>query len=113
MTDLAEFAESYKVKGAWVYDGANIIDVSKYYDMDSAHQKTVKEAVAKYEWERSRKGIQINNYHCSNYTVYSPKFLAKLEAINSIVAAYRYDESNSMVDYYRTNFYYTIETVGA
>ena len=81
--------------------------------MDSAHQKTVREAVAKYEWERSRKGIQINNYHCSNYTVYSPKFLAKLEEINSIVAAYRYDESNSMVDYYRTNFYYTIETVGA
>ena len=113
MTDLAEFAESYKVKGAWVYDGANTIDVSKYYDMDIAHQKTVREVVAKYEWERSRKGIQINNYHCSNYTVYSPKFLAKLEEINSIVAAYRYDESNSMVDYYRTNFYYTIETVGA
>lgn len=113
MADLAEFAEDYKVKGAWLYTGTEQIFADDYYTMDAAQQKEVREAAAKYEWERSRGGIQINNYHCSNYPVYSQKFLAKLEAINSIVAAYRYDESNGMVDYYSTNFYYTIETVGA
>nr|DAH13057.1 MAG TPA: hypothetical protein [Caudoviricetes sp.] len=113
MADLAEFAEGYEIKGPWFYTGTEQIRTDVYYAMDAAQQKEVREAAAKYEWERSRGGIQINNYHCSNYPVYSQKFLAKLEAINSIVAAYRYDESNGMVDYYSTNFYYTIETVGA
>lgn len=31
-----------------------------------------------------------------------------LKTINNIVAQYRYDESNSMVDYFNTNFYYDI-----
>ncbi len=113
MADLAEFAESYEVKGAWVYTGTEHINTDDYYSMDATQQREVRESVARYEWERSRKGIQINNYHCSNYTVYSPEFLAKLNHIDDIVKAYRYDESNSMVDYFNTNFYYTIETVGA
>ena len=33
-----------------------------------------------------------------------------IKKVNSIISAYRYDESNSMVDYFDTNFYYDIHT---
>ena len=34
--------------------------------------------------------------------------MKKLQAIDSIIAAYRYDNSNGMVDYFDTNFYYDL-----
>lgn len=113
MRNLDEFIADYQIKGTWAYDGIESIHINEFYKMDGEQQEAIRKATAKYEWERSRKGIQINNYHCSSYTEYSPEFLAKLNQIDDIVKAYRYDESNSMVDYFSTNFYYTFETVGA
>lgn len=49
---------------------------------------------------------QINQYHIAKYTEYTPAFLAKLEAVNNIIANYNYDDSNAMVDYFDTNFYW-------
>ena len=37
--------------------------------------------------------------------------LEKIIKINDIITAYRYDASNSMVDYFDTNFYYDINIV--
>ena len=113
MRNLDEFVADYEVKGYWLYTGTERIHTDNYYTMDAAQQKEVREAAAKYEWERSREGIQINNYHCNSYTEYSPEFRAKLNQLDDIVKAFRYDESNGTVDYCNTNFYYTFETVGA
>ena len=54
--------------------------------------------------------VNINQYHIDDYEALTPEFRAKLHKINSIISAYRYDESNSQVDYFDTNFYYDIET---
>lgn len=50
----------------------------------------------------------INQYHIDKYTEYKPVFLDKIKAVAQIIANYRYDDSNSMVDYFDANFYYNI-----
>lgn len=52
----------------------------------------------------------MNQYHLDKYTVYTPQTMEIIKKVNSIINAYRYDESNAMVDYFDTNFYYTIRT---
>ena len=56
------------------------------------------------------KGISINQYHIDKYNEFTPSFLRKLEAVNSIIKSFNYDESNAMVDYFNTNFYWDIDT---
>ena len=50
----------------------------------------------------------MNQYHINSYTEYTPEFIAKINAVNAIIRNYNYDDSNSMVDYFDTNFYYDL-----
>lgn len=50
----------------------------------------------------------VNQYAIDGYTQYTDAFRAKLHAVNNIIRNYRYDNSNSMVDYFDTNFYYDL-----
>lgn len=54
----------------------------------------------------------INQYYITaeRYPEFTSEFLAKLQKVNSIINAYHYDASNSMVDYFDVNFYYNIRT---
>jgi len=54
-------------------------------------------------------GMQINQYAIEKYAgKFSPGFLKKIMAVNDCVNSYRYDDSNAMVDYFNSNFYYSI-----
>lgn len=44
---------------------------------------------------------------------YTEAFRAKLDRINAVLDAYNYDDTNSMVDYFDTNFYRTIKVMAA
>lgn len=46
----------------------------------------------------------INHYHLDKYTGFTAAGLARIRKVLHIIEAYRYDESNSMVDYFNTNF---------
>lgn len=46
-------------------------------------------------------------------TAYTADTLRKLHRVKAIIEAYRYDGTNSMVDYFDTNFYYDLQTVAA
>ena len=67
---------------------------------------------AAINWEKNRysKGQQINHYYIDRYEELTEAFRAKLHKIKAIINAYRWDESNSMVDYFSTNFYLDIDT---
>ena len=64
-----------------------------------------------FEYNRALNGQEVNQHHISKYTEYTTNFANKLKAVNEIIKSYNYDDSNSMVDYFDTNFYYTIKTV--
>lgn len=46
--------------------------------------------------------------YTDRYTTFTDELRAKIELINKIILTYRYDDSNGMVDYFDTNFYYSI-----
>lgn len=56
------------------------------------------------------KSTSLNHYYLDKYTGFTAEGLAKIKKVLAIIEAYRYDESNSMVDYFSTNFYITLYT---
>lgn len=57
----------------------------------------------------TRDGCQINHYHLDSYPAYKGIIETRLHLLKKLIDAYNYDDSNSMVDYFDTNFYYTYE----
>lgn len=83
------------------------VDTQKFYDLSEEEQKRIYDINAKHSWLSERNNT-INQYHLETYTTFTEQFMQKLHKINDIINTYRYDESNSMVDYFDTNFYYDI-----
>lgn len=86
----------------WVYYTKNLDDPAAWADLAAK--------VSAYEINKYSKPQSINHYHIENYHEIGAAFIAKLQKIRDIITAYRYDDSNSMVDYFDTNFYYDIDT---
>jgi hypothetical protein len=106
--ELAEFVDSYRVTGsqAWIYDGSESIHRDRYWAASAEEQERIRTAAAVYEYNRYT--TSESNYNARHDSFLTAAAIKKIAAIDSIVAAYRYDCSNSMVDYYDTNFYYDI-----
>ena len=55
--------------------------------------------------------IQVNHYHLDGYEeegILSKNAVEKLHKLNQIIQSFNWDESNAMVDYFSTNFYYDL-----
>lgn len=115
-----QFAADYRVStsSAWIYyedeDGkSQTIYIDKYYsrEISAEEREKIRISAAVYEYHRAAESeIEVNQYHLDKYTVYAPATLEIIKKVNAIICAYRYDESNAMVDYFNTNFYYSIYT---
>lgn len=73
---------------------------------------TLADRVSAYEVQKYSSSVDINQYYLDSdhYPELVQAFIEKLQTVAAIIGAYRYDESNSMVDYFNTNFYYNIKT---
>lgn len=105
-----QFIDNYCIKYSqyWIYYGENCecIHVDKYFALDGDEQERIRIAAAEREWnERTTKEQDVRLSWVDWLTDATMK---KLQAIDSIIAAYRYDNSNGMVDYFDTNFYYDL-----
>lgn len=115
-----QFAADYRIptSASWIYyedeDGkSQTISISDYYsrEISAEGQEKIRISAAASEYHREAEiENELNQYHLDKYTVYTPQTMEIIKKVNSIINAYRYDESNSMVDYFDTNFYYTICT---
>jgi hypothetical protein len=115
-----QFAADYRIpaSASWIYyeeeDGkGQTISISDYYsrEISAAEQEKIRISAAVYEYHRAAESeIEVNQYHLDKYTIYTPATLEIIKKVNAIICAYRYDESNAMVDYFNTNFYYDIVT---
>ena len=111
-----EFISTYEINTAsyWIdyfNDEGKIenIHIEKYFSLDREDQDKIRIAAAKLEYKKySLSRATINEYYIDRYTNFSASGLAKIQAINNIIKAYRFDESNGMVDYFHTNFYYNL-----
>ena len=117
----ADFVGSYTVKGSfgWVdYTDENgcyrSISVCDFYNLPDELRERIRVDHAKREYSRDyAHRCDINKYYIEKYDGFTPEFLGKMSKVLSIIEAYRYDESNSMVDYFNTNFYISLYTVPA
>lgn len=117
----AEYVVNYKPSCAqsWVYlDASEYMHVEDYFktwnEQACGHDETdtpeIQRRAGEYAYTcATSKGFHnINTYCINKYTEYTPAFLAKVNAVNEIIKNYNYDDSNSMVDYFDTNFYYDL-----
>ena len=115
-----QFAVDYRIptSASWIYyedeDGkSQTMHIEKYYSRETSaeEQERIRIAAAKYAYKREAESENdLNIYHLDKYKVYTAETMEIIKKVNSIISAYRYDESNSMVDYFDTNFYYNIYT---
>lgn len=84
---------------------------SKY---SGEEQQRIIRSHAAREYDSTVSGrTDINHYRIDDNKIYTEAFRAKLHRINAVLDAYHYDDSNSMVDYFDTNFYRNITVVAA
>lgn len=112
---LDEYVNNYRIRPTdhWICtvdEPAGILVDKYFYDMDEEQQETTRKAAAEYEHNQAAtKYRTLNHYHLDRHTEYTEAFMQKVKTVNKIISAYRYDDSNSMVDYFDTNFYYDIK----
>lgn len=112
---LAEYVGKYEItpENTWIYTGnGEPIFVDYYFGQLSAkEQQETRVAAAEYAYERmTTRENRVNEFYIDEETQFTPETLEKIKTIQAIICAYRYDESNSQVDYFHTNFYYNIYT---
>lgn len=115
----AEFVAGYEVKGSfgWIdytdENGINrAVSVADYYNtFDEGQKEVIRKEHARREYARDyAHRVGLNHYYLDRYTGFTAAGLARIEKVRDIIAAYRFDESNSMVDYFHTNFYFDLYT---
>lgn len=112
-----QFAESYKInpKAYWIdYKNENgqhkSIHFSEYFELSGEQQEKIRTAAACYEYEHKTKtGVNIYIRNIETNNIFTEQFTQKLKLIDSIIKSFNFDDSNSMVDYFHTNFYYDLE----
>lgn len=113
-----DFVNAYRVTGAfgWVDytdEGgmSKTVSLCDFYSLPDELREKIRIEHARREYASDythRNGV--NHYHIDKYSGFTDKGREKILAVLGIISAYRYDESNSMVDYFNTNFYIDIYT---
>ena len=109
-----EYIASYRITPsmAWIYTGDNQpMHCDAFWALSADEQERIRTAAAAYAYDcaMQRDRNTINQYHiAAGADFMTPSGVALVERVNDIVCAYRYDNSNAMVDYFDTNFYYDL-----
>lgn len=121
-TDLKENFETDDINimrefSQWgsVFDGNKRVHISEFdnghIDFSGEKYLELKRNRSRYLLNRYKEEQQIHHFSNRNdYPEFTEEFADKMQKIQDIIKAYNYDESNSMVDYFNTNFYYSIHT---
>ena len=119
-TDREEYindyaAGKYGLRATWFYteDGESV-HRDNLFSLSNEEQRRIIRSHAAREYDSAVSGrTDINHYRIDDNKIYNEAFRAKLHRINAVLDAYHYDDSNSMVDYFDTNFYRNITVVAA
>lgn len=106
---FAEYLERYRITGsqAWInLSPSEYIHSDKYWAADSDERERIRVAAARYDYEKATTKEQCHRIGWVDWLTDAAK--KRMEQVDAIINAYRYDCSNSMVDYFDANFYYDI-----
>lgn len=82
----------------------------KYYALSKEAQEKAEELTAEKQkdYEYNADSVQINHYYINKEIMLNDKAKELVKVANTVILAFNRDDSNSMVDYFDTNFYYSI-----
>lgn len=105
-------AGKYGLSAAWFYteDGESV-HRDKLFSLSNEEQRRIIRSHAAREYDSAVSGrTDINHYRIDDNKIYTEAFRAKLHRINAVLDTFHYDDTNSIVDYFDTNFYYNLQT---
>lgn len=98
-------------KYTWIRteDGKDIFHEA-YNNMTEDEKRKVEQATAEQQavWNYDRDTTDINQYHIDSEEMLTEDGKEIVRVANQVIKAFNYDDSNSMVDYFDTNFYYNL-----
>lgn len=79
--------------------------------MTEEEKRKVEQATAEQYavWNYDQDTTDINQYHISNEDMLNDEGKKIVEVADQVIKAFNYDDSNSQVDYFDTNFYYDLK----
>ena len=91
-------------------DGKDVFHEA-YWGMTDEEKRKAEQATAEQQaiWNYDGDTIDINQYHIDKEHMLTDDGKKIIEVANQVVRAFNYDDSNSMVDYFDTNFYYNLK----
>lgn len=90
----------------WLPSGEHISRDDYYFNLDDTKRQRIRELIAHHDYEAPKTDRIHTNYLEDYEHIFTPEFMQTVKKALAIVLAYRYDDSNSQVDYFDTNFYY-------
>lgn len=99
-------------KYTWIRtaDGKDIFHEA-YDNMTEDEKRKVEQATAEQYaiWNYDRDTTDINHYHIDKEEMLTDDGKEIVKVANQVIRAFNYDDSNAMVDYFDTNFYYDLK----
>ena len=91
-------------------DGKDVFHEA-YWGMTDEEKRKAEQATAEQQaiWNYDRDTVDINHYHIDKEDMLTDDGKEIVRVANQVIRAFNYDDSNSMVDYFDTNFYYEIK----
>ena len=90
-------------------DGKDVFHEA-YWSMTDEQKRKAEQATAEQQaiWNYDRDTTDINHYHIDKEDMLTDDGKEIVRVANQVIRAFNYDDSNSMVDYFDTNFYYNL-----
>ena len=94
----------------WLQDGDRQVFHEAYWTMSDDERRKIENDTAEQQakWNYDRENTSINQYHIDSEKLLNEEGKKIVEVANQVIKAYNYDDSNAQVDYFDTNFYYTL-----
>ena len=82
-----------------------------YWKMTEDEKRNAEQATAEQQavWNYDRDTVDINQYHIDKEDMLIEDGKEIVRVANQVIKAFNYDDSNSQVDYFDTNFYYNLK----
>lgn len=82
-----------------------------YWKMTEDEKRNAEQATAEQQavWNYDRDTVDINQYHIDKEDMLTEDGKEIVRVANQVIKAFNYDDSNSQVDYFDTNFYYNLK----
>lgn len=96
----------------WIQNGdGKEVFHEAYWGMTDEEKRKAEQATAEQQaiWNYDKDTVDINQYHIDKEDMLTEDGKEIVRVANQVIRAFNYDDSNSQVDYFDTNFYYNLK----